>query len=85
MSDLHLLSKSSNPEICWSLHCLNCICNTTIGTDLLLWKNSMDSDKKIGLPIQQHWRTIRYFSTGKKKHSENISDCCNLFCHMLVK
>ena len=79
MSDLHLLSKSSNREICWSLHCINCICNTIVGTHLLLWKNSLGSDKKTRLPIQQHWRSVRCFPSCKKKHSENISHCCNCF------
>ena len=46
MPDTFLLVKSSNSENCWFAGCDGSISSTTIGTHLLLWKNSMDSDKK---------------------------------------
>ena len=85
MPDTLLLAQSPHSENCCFVGCHGSIYYTTVDTYLLLWKNSLGSDKKTGLPIQQHWRTIRYFPNGKEKHSENISHCCNLFCHMLVK
>ena len=85
MLDTFLLGKSSNSKNCWFAGCNGSICNTIVDTLLLLWENSMGSDKKTRLQAQQECSTIRCFSNGKKKHIEDISDCCNLFCHLLVK